>query len=314
MTTQAPHEIVLVAYPGAQQAALHGMADLFAVADERARTHFDRHGPLLRVTTIAEDRRPATVPAVIILPPALSGSPVPETMGGLLAWMRTCHTNGTILAAVCAGTFLLAATGLLDGRPATTHWQSAERLRALYPTIRVDPDRLLVDDGDILTVAGVMSWPDLGLRLIEKLLGPAVMAETARDLLIDPPRRDQRHYRQFVPVLTHGDRAILAVQHWLRTDAAREASVAEMSRVSALGERTFLRRFRKATGIAPREYAQHLRVERARDLLETTVLSLDRIAWEVGYQDVGAFKKLFLRLTGLSPAEYRERFIVRPTS
>ncbi|GBQ33990.1 helix-turn-helix domain-containing protein [Gluconacetobacter azotocaptans] len=313
MTTPEPHEIVLVAYPGAQQAALHGMEDLFAVADEQARTHLDRNGPLLRVTTITEDPPPATTPSVIIVPPTLTGSPAPETMTGLLAWMRTCHERGTILAAVCAGTFLLAATGVLDGRAATTHWRSAERLRALHPTIRVDPDRLLVDDGDILTVAGVMSWPDLGLRLIEKLLGPMVMAETARDLLIDPPRRDQRHYRQFAPVLTHGDRAILTIQHWLRTDAAREARVAEMVRVSGLEERTFLRRFRKATGISPREYAQHLRVERARDLLETTVLPLERIAWEAGYQDTGAFKKLFFRLTGLSPAEYRERFTVRPT-
>jgi len=314
MTTPAPHEIVLVAYPGAQQAALHGMADLFAVADEQARTHLDQNGPLLHVTTITEGATLVTAPAVIIIPPTLTGSPAPETMPGLLAWMRTCHANGTILAAVCAGTFLLAATGLLEGRPATTHWRTAERLRTLHPGIRVDPDRLLVDDGDILTVAGVMSWPDLGLRIVEKLLGPMVMAETARDLLIDPPRREQRHYRQFVPVLIHGDQAILKVQHWLRTDAAREASVAEMARVSGLEERTFLRRFRKATGIAPREYAQYLRVERARDLLETTVLPLERIAWEAGYQDVGAFKKLFRWLTGLPPAEYRERFTVRPAS
>lgn len=311
MTTSALHEIVLVAYPGAQQAALHGLTDLFAVADEQARTHLDRNGPLLRVTTITEKPPPATTPAVIIVPPSLTGSPAPETIVGLLSWMRTCHANGAVLAAVCAGTFLLAATGLLDGRPATTHWRAAERLRTLHPAIRVDPDRLLVDDDDILTVAGVMSWPDLGLRLIEKLLGPTVMTETARDLLIDPPRREQRHYRQFVPVLTHGDRPILTVQHWLRTEAAREASVADMARISGLEERTFLRRFRKATGISPREYVQHLRVERARDLLETTALPLERIAWETGYQDVGAFKKLFLRLIGLSPTKYRERFTVR---
>uniref|UniRef100_A0A6P4FHL4 HTH-type transcriptional regulator CdhR-like n=1 Tax=Drosophila rhopaloa TaxID=1041015 RepID=A0A6P4FHL4_DRORH len=224
-------------------------------------------------------------PSVVIIPPSLTGPPAPETVPDLLAWLRACHEGGSILAAVCAGTFLLAATGLLDGRPATTHWSTAARLQQVFPAIRIDPDRLLVDDGDILTVGGIMSWPDLALRLIERLLGPAVMLETARYLLIDPPRHDQRQYRHFAPNLTHGDRLILKVQHWLRTEPARNATVADMTLISGLEERTFLRRFHTATSLTPLAYLQHLRVEKGRDLLETTPLPLDQIAWEVGYQD-----------------------------
>lgn len=140
----------------------------------------------------------------------------------------------------------------------------------LFPALRIDPDRLLVDDGDILTVGGVMSRPDVALRLTERLLRSAVMLETARYLLIDPPRHDQRQYRHFAPSLTHCDRAILKVQHWLRTEPARDATVAYMTRLSGLEERTFLRRFHTATSLTALAYQQHLRVEKGRDLLETT--------------------------------------------
>ncbi|KXV35773.1 AraC family transcriptional regulator [Gluconobacter thailandicus] len=320
MSRQPPLDIVLVAYPTAQKAALYGLTDLFAVADELSRKRLERTAPVLRVLSMDPDRFSGgsfgraegstslpDAPSVVIIPPSLTGPPNPETVPELLTWLRTCHEGGSILAAVCAGTFLLAATGLLDGRPATTHWITAARLQQAFPAIRIDPDRLLLDDGDILTVGGIMSWPDLGLRLIDRLLGPAAMLETARYLLIDPPRHDQRQYRHFAPNLTHGDRTVLKVQHWLRTETARDATVADMTRLSGLEERTFLRRFHKATSLTPLAYLQHLRVEKGRDLLEATTLPLDQIAWEVGYQDSGAFRKIFTRLLGQTPADYRRR-------
>lgn len=321
MNRQPPLDIVLVAYPAAQKAALYGLTDLFAVADELSRKRLERTAPVLRVLSMDPDRFTGAssgregdstslpdAPSVVIIPPSLTGPPNPETVPELLAWLRTCHEGGSILAAVCAGTFLLAASGLLDGRPATTHWSAAARLQQAFPAIRIDPDRLLVDDGDILTVGGIMSWPDLGLRLIDRLLGPTAMLETARYLLIDPPRHDQRQYRHFVPNLTHGDRTILKVQHWLRTEPARNATVADMISVSGLEERTFLRRFHKTTSHTPLDYLQRLRVEKSRDLLETTALPLEQIAWEAGYQDSGAFRKIFTRLMGQTPAAYRRRF------
>lgn len=321
MNRQPPLDIILVAYPTAQKAALYGLADLFSVADKLSRDRLGKADPVLRVRSMNLDQitgrgtDPMTgnaslpdAPSVVIIPPSLTGPPVPETVPEFLAWLRTCHEGGSILAAVCAGIFLLAASGLLDGRPATTHWSAAPRLLQAFPAVRIDPDRLLVDDGDILTVGGIMSWPDLALRLTERLLGPAVMLETARYLLIDLPRHDQRKYRHFAPNLTHGDRTILKVQHWLRTEPASNATVADMTRLSGLEERTFLRRFSKATSLTPLAYLQHLRVEKGRDLLEATTLPLDQISWEVGYQDSGAFRKIFTRLIGQAPTDYRRRF------
>jgi len=228
----------------------------------------------------------------------------------LVAW----HAEGTLLCSVCAGAFLLAGTGLLDGRAATTHWTYAEALAARFPKLRVDVDKLVIDDGDIITAGGLLAWTDLGLKLVDRLLGPTVMLETARFLLVDPAGREQRFYSSFSPRLQHGDAAVLKVQRWLQTQEGAKASVPAMAALAGLSERTFLRRFLKATGLKPTEYCQHLRVGKAREMLEFTGNSIDEIAWRVGYEDPGSFRKIFLRVMGLSPGEYRRRFGVKAGS
>lgn len=190
----------------------------------------------------------------------------------------------------------------------TTHWAYAQRLQERFPKVSVDADRLIIDDGDIITAGGLMSWTDMGLRLVDRLLGPSVMIETARMLLVDPPGREQRYYSVFSPRLTHGDAAVLKVQHWLQSTQAKDVTLATLADQAKLEERTFLRRFQKATGMTTTEYCQRLRVGRARELLQFSTNSIDRVAWEVGYSDSGAFRKVFTRIVGLSPGEYRRRF------
>lgn len=134
------------------------------------------------------------------------------------------------------------------------------------------------------------------------------MIETARILLVDPPGREQRYYSPFSPRLTHGDTAVLKVQHWLQATDARDIVLATLAEQAGLEERTFLRRFQKATGITTREYCQRLRVGKAREMLQFSRLPIDSIAWEVGYSDPAAFRKIFARIVGLTPGEYRRRF------
>ncbi len=213
-----------------------------------------------------------------------------------------------MVAAVCGGVFVLADSGLLAGRRATTHWMFAEELGRRFPDVAVDADRLVIDDGDLITAGGVLAWADLGLSLVEKLLGPTVMSSTAHFMLMDPPGREQRVYGGFSPRLQHGDKPILAIQHWLRANTSSPCSVDELAKRAGLGSRTFLRRFVKATGFRPSEYQQRLRINRGRELLEFTRDSVDRIASASGYQDPGGFRRIFKRVVGLSPAEYRRRF------
>ena len=135
-----------------------------------------------------------------------------------------------------------------------------------------------------------------------------VMISTARFMLVDPPGREQRYYDEFAPPLLHGDKAILAIQHWLQTDNGGACSVDTLAKRAGLGARTFLRRFVKATGMRPSEYHQRLRIGRSRELLEFTRDTVEQIALAVGYEDTSGFRRTFKRAIGLSPAEYRRRF------
>lgn len=324
-----PWHVAILIYPHAQMSAVLGLTDLFAVADRLARNRAGGMPPRLRVShvgPIAETGRMAVSfdtaareraeeaderPDVVILPPSLGDPPSGEAVPALAGWLRQRHAAGATLASVCAGGFLLAETGLLDGRPATTHWTCSESFAARFPRVRVDTEKLLIDDGDIVTAGGLMAWTDLGLHLLGRYLNRAAMVETARFLVIDPPGREQRYYTAFSPRRDHGDAAVLKVQRWLDIQDERAFSVGAMAMQAGLEERTFLRRFSAATGLRPVEYCQHLRIDRARELLESTNATVERIGWDVGYGDPASFRKLFLKLTGLTPSSYRRRFGAR---
>lgn len=312
-------EIGLLLYPDCQLAAVYGLTDLFRIAGEMSATSEGPGAPAIRLchwrqeeagVACVYDSHPGAPhrPSHLIAPPSLIMPDRMQPMQAFAAWMAERHAGGATLCSVCAGAFLLGETGLLENRPATTHWAFADALARRFPAIRVDADRMVIDDGDIITAGGILAWTDLGLTLVERLLGPGAMLETARFLLIDPPGRSQRPFGRFVPRLDHGDAAILKVQHWLQATGAKDHAVPGLAARAGLEPRTFLRRFRGATGLRPTEYAQQIRIARARDALELSRRPVERIAWEVGYGDPAAFRKIFQRVTGLPPAEYRRRF------
>lgn len=309
----------ILLYPGVQLSAALGLTDLFTIALKLAGA-----GHNLRIVHLeAEaDAPPRAVfdsnpdattdkdaPCdVLILPPSLQSPISPEAAAPFTSWLRERHAEGSVIASICAGAFLLGETGLLEGRAVTTHWGYAAEFQARYPTAKVDSDRLIIDNGDIISAGGMMAWTDLGLILVSRLLGPVVMAETARTLVIDMPGREQRYYSGFVPRLTHGDAAILKAQHFLQANEGKEANLVVLAAETGLEPRTFLRRFQKATGFTSTDYAQRLRVAKAQELLQFGQLPIENIAWEVGYTDVGAFRKVFMRIVGLTPGDYRQRF------
>jgi transcriptional regulator GlxA family with amidase domain len=312
-------------YPGVQMSAVLGLTDLFALAErlsgqgQAGAPHFVvRHlvanadatlapGMVFDSTSQEHDNETARCD-VLLLPPSLEPPITPETAAPLARWLRARHAEGAVLGSVCGGAFLLAETGLLSGRTVTTHWTYAQVLQDRFPDVQVDADRLIIDGGDIISAGGLMSWIDLGLILVNRFLGPVTMAETARMMLVDPPGREQRYYSGFVPRLTHGDAAILKAQHFLQANEGREARLSTLAEQAGLEERTFLRRFQKATGLTATDYAQRLRVAKAQELLQFSQQPIERVAWQVGYSDPGAFRKIFHRVVGLTPGEYRQRF------
>lgn len=310
-------EVGILLYPGCQTAMVHGVTDLLQIASGFSEK---RGGALLRVShwRMGEaggiercyDSQPSRkrFPDIIVVPGRLAGPVSGAQAAPYASWLRERHGEGAVLAANCGGVFLIAATGLLAGRPATTHWQFAQRFRDEFPDVRLDADKIVIEDGEIITAGGLMAWTDLGMRLVDRLYGPTIMLETGRFLLIDPAGREQRHYSSFAPRLNHGDETILKIQHWLQAKGAQPVTVAEMARQARLEERTFLRRFKAATGLTPTEYAQHLRIGKARELLEFTRKPVDQIAFSVGYEDAGSFRRRFQKIMGLTPSDYRHRF------
>ena len=308
-------EIGIIIYPNAQEAAVLGLADMFEIANGIAGTaarclHASRwqldenNGELNRLGKTMSGK----TPAALLVPPG-KGAPISAEIGRSYGEpLRTFHASGGTVASVCGGSFLLAEAGLLEGRTATTHFAFQEEFRHRFPKVKLAIDRLIVDDGDIITAGGMMAWTDLGLKLVDRYLGSTVMLETARTLLIDPPGREQSYYGTFVPPLNHGDAAILPAQHWMHSAFPTDISVGALARKAGLGERTFLRRFGKATGMTSTDYLQQVRINKAREILQFSQTPIDQVAWEVGYSDPSAFRKVFQRIVGLTPNDYRRRF------
>ncbi|BCQ65178.1 hypothetical protein PBOI14_69280 [Pseudomonas sp. Boi14] len=182
-----------------------------------------------------------------------------------MGWLRQQHAAGATLGGVCVGSILLAESGLLDGRSATTHWTSAQAFAERYPQVRLEADKPIVDDGDLITSAGLMAWAELGLRLVNRLLGPSIASATARFLVMEHSASASQCGSNFAPILSHGDGAILKLQHWLQANGAVDVSLPVMAQQAGLEPRTLLRRFRAATGLKPTQYCQHLRVGKARN-------------------------------------------------
>ncbi|WP_028295104.1 GlxA family transcriptional regulator [Oceanobacter kriegii] len=328
MSNCRAYEVGLILYSGAQMSAVLGLTDLFELANRYARTttlntangNTAQSDVVIRVShwqpsaegvierCFDTGTQPTDIPDVLILPPCLGEPPDCDVGATYTGWLQQLHQAGTTLASICAGSFILAESGLLEGRKATTHWVYEEQFQRRFPQVKLDINQLIIDDGDVLTAGGAMAWTDLGLKLVDRFMGSAAMIHTARILLIDPPGREQRYYSVFSPKLMHGDAAILKLQHWLQQNEGKETELANMASVAGLHERTLQRRFQKATGMTLSDYCQRLRVGRAQELLRFSRQSVESIAWEVGYQDPGFFRKVFVRIVGLSPGEYRRRF------
>ncbi|MEM9635028.1 MAG: GlxA family transcriptional regulator [Pseudomonadota bacterium] len=322
-------EVGLLIYPDCQLAAVHGLTDLFRIAGEWSRRRVEQGSyPAIRVShwtlnaqSEGGDGKPDCVwdsqaelahrLDYIIAPPSIIMPEKMRPMPDAASWLEDMHAAGSRICSVCAGAFVLAESGLLDGRRVTTHWAFAEELADRFPEIEIADEHMVLDDGDIITAGGIMTWADLGLTLVERLMGPSAMLATAHFLLIDPPRKSQQPFRQFIPRFDHGDEVIVRAQHHIHASAAEPQSVKDLAEGAGLTERTFLRRFAKATGSRPTEYLQQVRIAKAREMLEMTNRPVDQIAWQVGYQDPAAFRKVFQRLTNVSPNMYRQRFGAR---
>lgn len=227
------------------------------------------------------------------------------------SWLGDQYRQGAVICSVCTGSILLAESGLLDGMAATTHWGGSRIFETWYPAVNLRPERVLVPTGPahrIITSGGSASWTDLVLYLVARFCGPDEAVRTAKVFLLGDRSDGQLPFAAMMRPRLHDDAVIDECQAWIAAHYAIPSPVAAMIGRSGLAGRTFKRRFRSATGYGPLEYVQTLRVEEAKHLLEATTMHTDEIGVEVGYQDPSSFRRLFKRLTGVTPARYRQRF------
>lgn len=293
--------IGILVYPGVMRSALYGIQEMLAVAIER------QGAPISSVVEVSHEVLPESSFHLLFIPPSIEKSP-PHPSPGLLSWLQAQHKNGCVLASACAGVFILAPTGLLDGKSATTHWLLAERCKRAFPSVNFSPERMLIDEGDVVTAGGISAWMDLTLALIGRFFGSATAIALGKYFLLEAGSRKQSYFSCFTPVLDHKDGLVLTVQYKLEQVFAMPLSVSTMASWVHVSPRTLQRRFQAATRESPIRYLQKLRLSKAQEKLENSQLSIEQIVIDVGYEDLSTFRKLFHLQYGLSPSRYRQRF------
>lgn len=331
MNSQRPVAVAILAMPEATASVVYGMYDLFmsagrdwglivegrpgpqpmrpVVVSAHGATFVAANGvPISPQATLADtaSAQIVCVPEVAVAPgEALEGRFQPE-----IDWLRRCYAGGATLATACSGAILLAEGGLLEGQEATTHWAYCDLLQKRHPRIKLRPKASLViaGEGRLVMAGGGTSWLDLGLYLIARHAGVETAMQVARVNLIDWHDIGQQPFARLARTRQSEDALIGRCQEWIAEHYRESSPVRAMVRLSGLAERSFMRRFRQATGLAPLEYVHTLRLEEAKHLLETSDRPVEAIAEEVGYEDAAFFGRLFRRSVGLTPAQYRKRF------
>ncbi len=252
-------------------------------------------------------------PAGLVIVPASDGD-LPLLLAqhaALIAWLQRQHAAGAVVCSTCTGAFFVAAAGLLDGQPATTSWFAVEAFRRLFPTVILHDERIIVDNGRVITGGATLSFQNLCVYLIERFYGKALSSYVAKLFLVEKGKSSQLTFAMFNGQKTHADTEILRIQEFIEKHATEKLVVTALSQQAAMAERTFIRRFKAATGNTPSEYIQRVKVESAKNRLEEDRESIKEIGYRTGYEDLNYFRDVFRKYTGLSPAEYRKQFSFR---
>jgi len=226
----------------------------------------------------------------------------------LIDWLQQQYKSGAEIASICTGAFLLAAAGLLNGRSCSTHWAAADAFRTAFPNVHLQTDQLITDENGIYTNGGAYSFLNLLIYLIEKYYDRKTAIFCAKVFQIEIDRQTQSAFSMFTGQKQHGDEVVQQAQAYIESQVQEKISVEQLSSRFAVGRRNFDRRFIKATGNTPVEYAQRVKMEAAKKAFETTRKTINEVMYEVGYADVKAFREVFRKITGLSPLAYRNRY------
>lgn len=246
----------------------------------------------------------------LLIIPAL-GSDIQNSLAvnePLIGFVKEQYKNGAEIASLCVGAFLLASTGLLNGKPCSTHWAFANLFRSMFPEVKLADDRVVTEFNGLYSSGGATMLWNLLLYLVEKYSSREMAIRAAKYFLLDIERHSQSPFIIFTGMKEHGDEAIVQIQEFIENSFQSRITVDELSEKFGIGRRTLERRFKAATGNSITEYMQRVKVESAKKLLEKGRKTVSEIMWETGYSDMKAFRDVFKKVTGVSPLDYRGKF------
>ncbi|WNK01171.1 helix-turn-helix domain-containing protein [Thalassospiraceae bacterium LMO-JJ14] len=327
-----PIEAVILALPETAGSALYGMVDVLASTGTLWRELVGEDpGPrMIEPRIVSRDRKtfkcgngiPVTpdltieeilAPKILILPELwlLPTDDMRDRYADLKEWIRGCYENGSMIYTACSGSVLLAATGLLDGREATSHWGYQDLFLKSFPEVHFNPvPNLVIADqtARIVTAGGTTSWHDLALHIIARHCSPGEALRIAKVYLLKWHSEGQLPFQSLIRHQPHADSIVRSAENWLAANFREPDTVSKAIAALSVPERSLKRRFKVATGSTLIERVQNLRVEEAKRLLETCSIPVDDVAAEVGYENQAFFRRIFKRSTGLTPAAYRRMF------
>lgn len=311
-----PERAILASLEGSRQlftqvnqfCAMNGKPPLFKVQLVGLQPETKVSGGLFTVnanTTINEVKK-----TNLIIIPAIDGdlNEVLKMNEAFVPWIVKQYNNGAEVASLCMGAFLLARTGLVDGRKCATHWVAANEFRKMFPEVNLVTEKIITEEKGIYTSGGAFSYLNLILHLIEKYAGHDMAVLCAKIFAIEMERDSQNAFMIFQGQKEHDDNEVKKAQEFIETNFAEKTTVDQLADMLAVGRRSLERRFKKATANTVNEYIQRVKIEVAKKNLEATRKNVNEVMYEVGYSDIKAFRTTFKKITGLSPIEYKNKY------
>lgn len=299
--------IAVINYPTVSQSAVHGIVEMLELANticKQLKADVSFNALVLKAEQLNSNARVD----VVILPPSMSEAFFEYDFTSLINYMRAMQSQGAMLASACVGAFILAQGGFLDNKACTTHWRIAEHFTVTFPKAKLDAKSIVVNEEGIITAGGRMAWIDLVFEIISTLSSPVIALRLSKEMVVDTGYREQGFYHQFSPNVDHGDELVVKAQNYLNSHYSQPISLSDLASHTFVSKRTLQRRFAQALDMSVVEYLQKLRLHHACQQIEVSTRSIADIAFNVGYQNVNAFRKVFRKEYGLSPVEYRKRF------
>lgn len=320
-------KIVFFTGDGCLFSGVAGLVDAFSIANLWQKAlHKEDDLPLFQTEIVTADGKPVfahggipiypdkamtqvTEADVVMIAPFLPNlAPLPDNFNDVRDWITERYSQNNLICAICTGAFLLAETGLLDGKLATTNWQFTRMFKRRYPKVKLKPEMIITMDSGFICSGAATAAHNLGLYLIEKYGSAELASICAKAMLIDPSRDSQAPYMVSDFQIEHNDAEIKIAQKWMETHYKENITIDSAAGYVGISPRHFKRRFKSAVGESPLTYLQRVRIEAAKKSLENTKDNINEITFQIGYEDSSSFRRLFKKFTGLSPREYRDKF------